>query len=333
MIHVFIDTNIFLDFFSFAPDDLEELKKLQVAVSSGEMVLWTTSQVKDEFARNREDQVAKSLKVLRETAPSKQGVPHIGRSLPALDELLRAKKDYGEKLNTLEEEVLQAYEHEDLAADHALDGLWKLMKVIEADETIVSKAHRRVECGNPPGKKGSLGDAINWECLLSEGPNDEKLYIVSNDKDFRSSVQEGRMKDVLISEWQSEKDGEVVLYQRLSDFFADIYPRVKLASELERQIRVQALVQSNSFEETHRAVQRLSGEAEFSDAQVDDLFEAATSNSQIRWIASDQDVNSFFRNLFEVYGGRLESFELERFNRLYRPEDSEGYGMPGGLPF
>lgn len=331
MIHVFIDTNIFLEYFSFAPDDLEELKKLQVAVASGEVHLWTTSQVKDEFVRNREEQVAKSLKALRDTAPSKQSVPHIARALAGFADLNQAKQIYGEKLNKLEGDVLHAYEREDLAADHALNELWDLMNVIEVEEEIFSRACHRVECGNPPGKKGSVGDAINWEALLTAGPNEEKMYLVSNDKDFRSSVQDGRIKDVLLGEWRAEKKGEVVLYRRLSDFFADIYPSIKLASDLERELRVRALVASNSFEETHRAVQRLAGEGEFSEAQVDDLFEAAIANSQIRWIASDADVNGFFRGLFDVYGERLDLFDLTRFNRLYRPEDSDGDGMPGGL--
>ncbi len=297
------------------------------------MVLWTTSQVKEEFGRNREDQVAKSLKALRETAPSKQSVPHIGRNLPGFSNLVEAKRAYGEKLNALEAEVVDSYERKDLAADHALNELWELMKVINADEEILSHACRRVDCGNPPGKKGSLGDAINWECLLSGGPDEETLYLVSGDKDFRSSVHDGRLKDVLSSEWQDQKHGQIVLYERLSDFFADIYPRIKLASDLERELRVRALVESNSFEETHRAVQRLAGEGEFSDSQVEDLFEAALTNSQIRWIGSDADVNGFFRSLFDVYGDHLDSFDLARFNRLYRPEDAEQEGMPGGLPF
>lgn len=52
MLHAFIDTNIYLDFYAFATDDLEELRKLNVAIGAGELRLWSTTQITHELRRN-----------------------------------------------------------------------------------------------------------------------------------------------------------------------------------------------------------------------------------------------------------------------------------------
>ena len=51
--NLFIDTNIFLSFFHFTKDDLEEIRKLEVLIDKKEVVLWLPEQVQDEFHRNR----------------------------------------------------------------------------------------------------------------------------------------------------------------------------------------------------------------------------------------------------------------------------------------
>jgi len=40
MLQVFIDTNVYLTFYSLASDDLEELRKLQAAIEHGAMRLY-----------------------------------------------------------------------------------------------------------------------------------------------------------------------------------------------------------------------------------------------------------------------------------------------------
>jgi PIN domain len=64
--NLFIDTNIYLTFYHYSSDDLEELKKLAVAIKSGEITLYSTQQIQDEFKRNRESKIADALKRFNE---------------------------------------------------------------------------------------------------------------------------------------------------------------------------------------------------------------------------------------------------------------------------
>ena len=324
MIHLFIDTNVFLTFYSFAPDDLEELRKLRVAIDNSELTLWTTEQVKEEFQRNRETQVARALEALTEMN-SNQGAPHVVRNLDGYEEMMEAKRDFSQRLNALSAQVKEQFQERSLIADQVFEEVFELAQSIPVTDEILAAARRRTEVGNPPGKRGSMGDAINWECLLASGPEGDDLYFVTDDRDFRSDVTPESLKDFLAAEWRSKRSSEIFLHRRIATFFAEKYPQIKLASELERQLRVDALVTSWSFDDTHRAIGGLSGVTDFTDAQVDELIDSATHNSQIRWISQDHDVHDFFQRLVEANSDRLDSTVLARFNRYFNPsETTEG---------
>lgn len=49
MVSIFIDTNIYLNFYHFSDDELEELKKLSVAIKKKDIKLYITRQVINEF--------------------------------------------------------------------------------------------------------------------------------------------------------------------------------------------------------------------------------------------------------------------------------------------
>src|SRR4051794_12231179 len=100
MLHVFIDTNVYLTFFGFAEDDLEELRKLHVAINNGELKLWATQQMHDEIRRNREVKLAEAFSALRELKPPR-GVPQIARNLPEFEGFLAARRRFETQLNTL----------------------------------------------------------------------------------------------------------------------------------------------------------------------------------------------------------------------------------------
>jgi hypothetical protein len=321
MIHLFIDTNVFLTFYSFAPDDLEELRKLRVAIESGELTLWTTEQIKQEFQRNRETQVARALEALTKM-DSNQSAPHVVRNLEGYEEMMVAKRDLSQRLNALSAQVKQQFLERSLVADQVFEEIFELAESIPVTDEIMEAARRRTDIGNPPGKKGSMGDAINWECLLGSGPEGEDLYFVTDDKDFRSDISPERLKDFLAVEWQSERSSEIFLHRRIATFFAEKYPEISLASDLERQLQVDALVNSSSFDDTHLAISRLTGFADFTNAQIDELIEAAIHNSQIRWIAQDRDVHDFFQRLLEANSDRLDPLVIARFNRYFNPSEA-----------
>jgi len=60
-IHVFIDTTVFLSFFAYTNDDIEELKKLVGLIKNKKIALYLTDQVCCEFNRNRESKILQAL--------------------------------------------------------------------------------------------------------------------------------------------------------------------------------------------------------------------------------------------------------------------------------
>ena len=53
--HVFIDTNILLNFFHFSKDELDALNNVFASHEHGAVTVHLTEQVCDEFKRNREN--------------------------------------------------------------------------------------------------------------------------------------------------------------------------------------------------------------------------------------------------------------------------------------
>jgi hypothetical protein len=80
-IHLFIDTNVFLSFYAFTNDDIEQLKKIVGLIGRRRLTLYLTSQVQDEFFRNREIKLAESMKQF--TSATQKSMP---RYMAAYDE-------------------------------------------------------------------------------------------------------------------------------------------------------------------------------------------------------------------------------------------------------
>src|SRR4051794_15325601 len=123
--NLFIDTNVFLAFYHFSKDDLEELKKLVALVKGKGVDLYLPAQVRDEFFRNREVKIADAMKRLRETK-FKFAFPQFAKtyeSYEALRKLLqKADKAHSELIDTLTGDALSM----DLHADDVIDSLFEL---------------------------------------------------------------------------------------------------------------------------------------------------------------------------------------------------------------
>ena len=59
---IFLDTNVYLSFYHYTSNDLDELNKLAVLIKADSCVLYTTTQLLDEFKRNREGKIFEALK-------------------------------------------------------------------------------------------------------------------------------------------------------------------------------------------------------------------------------------------------------------------------------
>jgi len=186
--------------------------------------------------------------------------------------------------------------------------------------------------GNPPGKDGSLGDAINWETLLKKMPNQE-LFLITDDKDYISQVGDSRLAQFLTEEWEEHKTKEIHLYRKLSDFFRDKFPKIKLASEMEKELAISELTKSGKFQTTHNAIANLSKFTDFTTDELNAIVDAAISNSQIYWIAQDADVKAFMQGLLVGRESSIDSEKLKKFKACYLTPDQTAEIEKEDLPF
>ncbi len=309
LMHLFLDTNIYLGFFELSGDDLEELRKLAVAVRSGGTVLYLTDHVCDEFRRRRAGTIAASLKLV-ESAQLPKSYPRLFTNLDGYPELRTTLETFERQRAALLEEARAAALGADLQADRLIRELFGIAHPVPISTEIRAAAETRQLFGNPPGKKDSIGDAINWESLLSAVPAGQDLVLVSADRDFASKLDPRVADEFLSEEWSSAKHSELSLHDSLTAAFNVHYPAIRLAADLERSLAIDVLIASPSFRDTHLAIQRLSAFVEFAPEEAASMVEAAMSNSQIRQIIDDADVRSFYANLAERFGNHLEPANL-----------------------
>jgi len=302
--NLFIDTNVFLSFYHLTSDDLEELRKLTVLIEKRIITLFLPDQVVDEFRRNREVKIADAIKRLKEQKLNLQ-FPQLCKDYDEYPKLRELQKEYEKHHAALLKGVAEDVENNSLKADEIIDGLCQKSSSIETTEELVSKARLRMEIGNPPGKNGSLGDAINWEALLGTVPENEGLYLVADDRDYYSSLDENKPKEFLVKEWKNKKSSDVIFYRRLSTFFKEHYPDIKLASELEKELLIKSLSSSSNFATTHTVIAKLSKYGDFTTAQANEIAEAALANNQVLWIISDSDVFVFLSTLIESHKDKI----------------------------
>ncbi|MDA0911953.1 MAG: hypothetical protein O2809_10450, partial [Proteobacteria bacterium] len=63
---------------------------------------------------------------------------------------------------------------------------------------------------------------------------------------------------------------------------------------------IQMLINSGRFTDTHSAIEKLQNYMQyFSKKEIEDIFNASVNNSQIRYIACDEDVKEFLLSLYE----------------------------------
>ncbi len=170
-----------------------------------------------------------------------------------------------------------------------------------------------MQIGNPPGKEGSLGDAISWEALLKSVPSGEDLYFIADDRDYVSVLDENKFKQFLTEEWMERKQSKIVFYRRLSSFFKDAFPQIKIATELEKELLIRNLAASASFAQTHSVLAKLSKFTEFTPSQLNEIVEAAISNDQISRIIDDTDVEGFLKS---VTAARAKDVKPENWKQL-----------------
>jgi len=305
-----------LDIYTFSEDDIDEIKKILKLIDSGSIEIVMTQQVQDEFERNRPAKIKSAISELE--SPRFGKFPQICRSYEEYKSLSQLEKQYESLRKTLKQKIQDDYCNKTLRADLFLTEFFEKANLRKITPEITQKSQVRINRGNPPGKKGSLGDAINWELLLSYIPEGKDLYFISYDSDFASPMVPKVIHEFLEGEWKEEKFSEIHYYNRLSAFFTDCFPDIKLIIDQTRQEKVETLIHSADFRTTHKAIQSLSPELNnLSEGQIYQIIIALENNDQIYMINSDPDIEKFFADLYSSHQYGLSVREKEILQHWY----------------
>lgn len=314
--NLFIDTNIYLTFYHFTNDDLEELKKLLAAIKGGKITVYFPEQVEIEFKRNRENKIAEALDRFDSMKLPNQ-YPQFCKGYDEYSRLAELETEFQSVRNNLSTKLRKDIRMENLAADMLLKELFGTCQKIPTTKLILQEAKNRFDLGNPPGKNNSYGDAICWTSLLHMIDPGPDLHFIARDKDYTSPLDKSMLSDFLREEWHELKGSNVQYYNTLSSFFSQHFPNIKLASEIEKEPYIQKLIESMSFATTHLAISRLSHFDDFTDRELNNILEAVVSNGQIYSILSDDDVSEFFTKLINENKGKINPKILEDFSNRY----------------
>lgn len=208
----------------------------------------------------------------------------------------------------LAEAVMNAAGERKLGADMLFEAIAAVATVIATTPDILLAAQRRKIIGDPPGKGDSHGDQIIWESLLAAVPAETALHVISKDGDYASNFDGSEPKPSLSIEWMHAKNADLHLHEELRPFLNAHFAHIKLATDIEKLAAIDRLESTGYFAETHLAVETLEPlRVTLTWTDADRLLRAGLSNSQIRWIGTDPDINAFYSFLIDTFANNLTS--------------------------
>lgn len=324
---VFIDTNILLGLYQLSGPDLDELKKIVKLAENEKIEILLPQQVADEFWRNRERVIREALDTLSKTK-AQQFLPNLVRQSPKVVELREAVSSVNSLVKEIRSDAESEVNGKELAADKLIKQLLKQCEPV-ADE-VVQTAILRHQLGNPPGKKDSLGDAVNWEWLLSKATDFDDLTIISSDGDYESELVPAKPREFLVREWENVAPmGELTLYKGLPEFLKANFPDIKLSDEIDKFSAIDKFENSFSFATTHRAIAKLNHFDDFTAEEIHRLVGAFMENGQVRSIFGDGDVTEFAQRLVQIAASSgLDDVVKPLKHLLGELEDDSDDGIP-----
>lgn len=191
---IFIDSNIFLDFYRNHKSGYDELIKVIDKIKARLVI---TTQVRDEVMRRKLSVALEHLndvqKQLSDEKPTLPIIDHFHDSDVNSDILdwngkrISIEKQY-KQLSSRLKEIIYDFTKTISASN---DPISKKLASLFADPIDSSlnynKAIMRRDLGNPPGKgRHTIGDEINWETILAyiSATRVDELWIVSRDGDY-----------------------------------------------------------------------------------------------------------------------------------------------------
>lgn len=306
--HVFIDTNILLNFFHFTKEEIDALSNVFASHEHGAATVHLTEQVCDEFSRNRENKIKDALKKFKDVKFAAQ-LPAFMKQYEEYEQIRQKSAELQELAKAISQKVDSDVVEMGLLADVLIKDIFTKSNPIHTTPELFARAQMRVLLGNPPGKNGSMGDSVNWIALLDTVPDGENIHVISEDGDYYSTLDENRPHPFLKSEWNTKKHAELFVYRTLSSFLKEHFDGVAFSYDKDKDALIESLAESGSFAVTHNLIAKLEQFGYFSLKEVQRILAAAVANNQFGWIVTDEDVYTFLKRVAVPRMGALTDAE------------------------
>jgi len=228
---IFIDTNIFLDFYRIRRTDVS-LKYFDEIINHKDLII-ISSQVEMEYKKNRQSAILESISEVTKKTQLNISCPAILTEALELKTIKKSKETID-----LQQKKLKVKIENILKFPNRHDNVYKSLEKIFTNKSSINLnrenklrfsirnlAKKRFILGYPPRKKGdnSIGDAINWEwiidCAIKSG---KSIIIVTRDSDFGSIYEsESYLNDWLLQEFKQRVGArrKIILTDKLSKAF------------------------------------------------------------------------------------------------------------------
>ncbi len=207
-------------FYSFEKDRLLSLRKLLRLIKENKIKIFICQQGHDEFFRNRENKLKETLKYI-ENFKTSLNIPSFCQEIGEMIKIKEHLNQINILSETLHKKIFKEIKAKELEADKLIFEIFDNCSISPLTDVLIRKAEVRYNLGNPPGKNDSYGDAINWEFLLENVPNKEDLFFISNDRDFRSKIDDSELSDFLKQEWKNKKNSKIIYYDTIASFLKE----------------------------------------------------------------------------------------------------------------
>jgi predicted nucleic acid-binding protein len=190
---IFIDTNIFLDFYRIRSSDIS-LSYLDLIDKNHDKII-TGNQIEMEFKKNRQKIILESIAKIKTPNWESLTPPAILSEAKPSDVIKKKKLEIAKQQKKLRDRILKILKN---PATHdpvykTLQRLFKNNSNLNLNRekkirfTIRNLAKKRFILGYPPRKKedNSIGDSYNWEWILKcAEASGKSVIIVSRDSDY-----------------------------------------------------------------------------------------------------------------------------------------------------
>lgn len=192
MIKIFIDTNIYLNFYNNSSIHYQKLLHPLIEIKDS---IFITEQIVNEVNRNKLEVACKCFEdFYKMLGIKKVNLPnHFDDKKKSVTSELNEEKEsiiemeeqYKKKFNDYVHSILSKIMRSEDKVSKTLNDIFK--RASKPTNEQIEKAKVRKCKGNPPGKiKDPIGDELSWIQLLDEFDSETELWIVTTDTDFYS---------------------------------------------------------------------------------------------------------------------------------------------------